>query len=139
MLVEQLAVFLENKSGSLVEVMSVLEDEGIKLQSTFVTSTTEFGVLYMIVDEPVRGQKALRDQGFSCRISDVAVVQVDDNGGIVSVLKRLSEEGFNVEYLYTFSRRPMGKTWMAFRCDDTEKAVETIQNLPGVQAREKIN
>ena len=139
MLVEQLAVFLENKSGSLVEVMSVLEDEGIKLQSAFVTSTTEFGVLYMIVDEPERGQKALRDQGFSCRISDVAVVQVDDNGGIVSVLKRLSEEGFNVEYLYTFFRRAMGKTWMAFRCDDTEKAVETIQNLPEVRAREKTN
>lgn len=139
MLVEQLAVFLENKSGSLAEVMSVLEDEGIKLQSAAVTSTTDFGVLYMILDEPERGQKTLRDQGFSCRISDVAVVQVDDNGGIVSVLKRLSEEGLNVEYLYTFSRRPMGKTWMAFRCDNTEKAVETIKNLPGVQAREKTN
>lgn len=138
MRVEQLSVFLENKSGSLAEVMSVLNEEGVKVLSTFVTGTTDFGVLYMIVDDPNRGQAVLRDQGFSCRISDVAVVLVDDNGGIVSVLKRLSEEGLNVEYLYTFSQQLSGKTWMAFRCDDTEKAVKTIQDLPGVQAENKL-
>lgn len=135
--VEQLSVFLENKSGSLAEVMSALNEEGVKVLSTFVTSTTDFGVLYMIVDDPVRGQRALRDQGFSCRISDVVVVVVDDNGGIVSVLNELSREGLNVEYLYTFTVRMSGKTWMAFRCDDTERAVKTIRDLPGVQAEDK--
>ncbi len=139
MLAEQLAVFLENKSGSLVEVMSALNEAGVKLLSTFVTSTTDFGVLYMIVDNPERGQQALRDQGFSCRISNVAVVQVDDNGGIVSVLKALSGEGLNVEYLYTFTQQASGKTWMAFRCDDTEKAASVIRHLPGVQAQEKFH
>ena len=137
MRVEQLSVFLENKSGSLAEVMSVLNEEKVKVLSTFVTSTTDFGVLYMIVDNPERGQKVLRDQGFSCRISDVAVVVVDDNGGIVSVLKELSREGLNIEYLYTFTVKMSGKTWMAFRCDDTERAVKTIQDLPGIQAEDK--
>ena len=136
MRVKQLSVFLENKSGSLVEVTAALNEEGVKLIATIVTDTTEFGVLRMIVDDPEKGQKILRDQGFSCRISDVAVLLVDDNGGIVSVLKKLSEEGLNVEYLYTFSRRPSGKTWMAFRCNDTEKAIEAIRDLPGVQAGE---
>jgi hypothetical protein len=102
-----------------------------------VTSTTDFGVLYMIVDDPEKGRRALRDQGFSCRISDIAVVLVNNNGGIVSVLKRLGEEGFNIEYLYTFLQRSSGKTWMAFRCDDTERAVNTIRDLPGVQAEDK--
>jgi hypothetical protein len=116
--------------------MSVLNEEGVKVLSTFVTSTTDFGVLYMIVDDPVNGQRALRDQGFSCRISDIAVVVVDDNGGVVSVLNELRREGLNIEYLYTFSERSSGKTWMAFRCDDTERAVKTIQDLPGVQAED---
>lgn len=137
MLVKQLSVFLENKSGSLVEVTAALNEEGVKLIATIVTDTTEFGVLRMIVDDPVKGQKILRNQGFSCRSSDVAVLLVDDNGGIVSVLKKLSEERLNVEYLYTFSQRPSGKTWMAFRCNDTEKAAETIRDLPGVQAVER--
>jgi hypothetical protein len=139
MLVEQISVFLENRSGSLVEVISVLGDEGIKILSTFVTSKTEYGVLYMIVDQPERAQEALRDQGFSCRISDVAVIQLDDNDGIVPVLKRLSDGKFNVEYLYTFSQQPSGSTWMAFRCDDIEKAVETIQDLPGVRTQVKAD
>jgi len=137
MRVEQLSVYLENKSGSLAEVMSLLNEEGIKVLSTFVTSTTDFGVLYMIVDDPMRGQRALRDQGFSCRMSDVAVVVVDDNGGIVSVLNELSREGLNIEYLYTFTLKVPGKTWMAFRCDDTERAVKKIQNLPGVHAEDQ--
>jgi hypothetical protein len=104
MRVKQLSVFLENKSGSLVEVTAALNEEGVKLIATIVTDTTEFGVLRMIVDDPEKGQKILRDQGFSCRISDVVVLVADDNGGIVSVLKKLSEEALNVEYLYTFAR-----------------------------------
>ena len=116
---------------------AALNEEGVKLIATIVTDTTEFGVLRMIVDDPEKGRKILRDQGFSCRISDVAVLLVDDNGGIVSVLKKLSEEGLNIEYLYTFSRRPSGKTWMAFRCNDTEKAIKAIRGLPGVQAAEQ--
>ena len=126
MRVKQLSVFLENKSGSLVEVTAALNEEGVKLIATIVTDTTEFGVLRMIVDDPEKGQKILRDQGFSCRISDVVVLQVNDNGGIVSVLKKLSEEGLNVEYLYTFSQPSSGKIWMAFRCNDPEKAVSVI-------------
>ena len=137
MRVKQLSVFLENKSGSLVEVTTALIEEGVKLIATIVTDTTEFGVLRMIVDDPEKGRKILRDQGFSCRTSDVAVLLLDDNGGIVSVLKKLSEEGLNVEYLYTFSRQSSGKTWMAFRCNDTEKAIKAIRDLPGVQAAEK--
>jgi len=137
MLVKQLAVFLENRSGSLVEAISVLEEEGLKLISSCVTSTMEFGVLYLILDDPERGRSVLRDQGVTCRISDVAVVLVDENEGISSVLKRLNEEGVNVEYLYTFYQRPSGKTWMAFRCNDTEQAVKKIQDLPGVQAEDK--
>jgi len=138
MRVKQLSVFLENKSGSLVEVTAALNEEGVKLIATIVTDTTEFGVLRMIVDDPEKGKKILRDQGFSCRTSDVAVLLVDDNGGIVSVLKKLSEEGLNIEYLYTFAQRPSGKTWMAFRCNDTEKALKTIRDLPGVQAGQKL-
>lgn len=137
MLVKQLAVFLENRSGSLVEAISVLEEEGLKLISSCVTSTMEFGVLYLILDDPERGRRVLRDQGVTCRISDVAVVLVDENEGISSLLKRLNEEGVNVEYLYTFSQRPSGKTWMAFRCNDTEQAVKKIQGLQGVQAEDK--
>lgn len=136
MRVKQLSVFLENKSGRLVEVTTALNEEGVKLIATIVTDTTEFGVLRMIVDDPEKGQKILRDQGFSCRISDVVVLVVDDNGGVVSVLKKLSEEGLNVEYLYTFSQRPFGKIWMALHCSDTEKAVEIIRNVPGVLAGE---
>ena len=136
MKMEQLSVFLENKSGSLVEVTSALNEEGVKLIATIVTDTTEFGVLRMIVDDPEKGRKILRDQGFSCRISDVVALLVDDKDGFVSVLQNLSGSGLNIEYLYTFLQSPSGKTWMAFRCNDTEKAVDIIRNLPGVQAAE---
>ncbi len=138
MRVSQLSVFLENKSGSLVEVTAALNEEGVKLIAAIVTDTTEFGVLRMIVDDPEKGRKILRDQGFSCRISDVVALLVNDNSGIVSVLKKLSDMGLNIEYLYTFFQQPSGKTWMAFRCDNTEKALETIQDLPGVQAEENV-
>jgi hypothetical protein len=137
MLLKQLSVFLENKSGSLADVSGVLSEAGIKQLSAIVTDTAEFGVLRIIVDDPERSQEILRAQGFSCRTSDVCVFQVDDKSGVAAVLKQLSMEGLNVEYMYAFSGSAPGKTWMAFRCNHTEKALETIERLLELQDAKK--
>jgi len=42
MIIHQLSVFLENKSGHLTEVLEVLREENFRITSLSVADTTEF-------------------------------------------------------------------------------------------------
>jgi hypothetical protein len=45
MIIPQLSIFLENKSGRLTEVLEVLGKENIKITALSVADTSEFGIL----------------------------------------------------------------------------------------------
>jgi hypothetical protein len=57
MIIHQLSVFLENKSGRLTEVLEVLGEENIRITALSVADTTEFGILRLIVSDPERGKR----------------------------------------------------------------------------------
>ena len=49
MLVEQIAVFLENKSGRLAEITAILAANEINIRALSVADTADFGILRLIV------------------------------------------------------------------------------------------
>ena len=60
MTVRQLSVFLENKSGRLNEVLSVLAKADINITALTIADTTEYGILRMIVSDPSGSLAILR-------------------------------------------------------------------------------
>ena len=71
MLIKQLSVFLENKSGRLTEVSKILGDCGINMLAFSVADTSEFGILRLIVSDPERACKVLHDNDFSVNLTEV--------------------------------------------------------------------
>ncbi|MCX7773184.1 MAG: ACT domain-containing protein, partial [Clostridia bacterium] len=65
MLVKQVSVFLENKSGRLAEVSRALGERGIDISALSIADTTEFGILRLIVNKPDEAVEALKASGFS--------------------------------------------------------------------------
>ena len=59
MLTKQLSVFLENKEGRLGEVLRVLKDNKINIQSLSLADTADYGLLRLIVDQPEVGKENL--------------------------------------------------------------------------------
>ena len=53
MFVKQLSVFIENREGRLEQVTEVLKEENINILSLSMADTTEYGMLRMIVSDPV--------------------------------------------------------------------------------------
>ena len=64
MLVKQISVFLENKSGRLAEVTKTLKEHLIDIRALYIADTTEYGILRMIVDQPEKAQAVLSAAGF---------------------------------------------------------------------------
>ena len=59
--VNQISVFVENKTGSLAHVTKLLADAGIDLRAFSIADTSEFGILRMIVDSPESSENVLKN------------------------------------------------------------------------------
>jgi hypothetical protein len=127
MLVKQLSIFLENRSGRLSEVTKVLGKENVNIRALSLADTSDFGILRLIVDRPDEAYHILRQGGFTIRETDVLAVEVADQpGGLARVLDRFASSGVNVEYMYAFVEKSGDQAIMIFRVEDPEQAAELL-------------
>ena len=128
MQVEQIAVFLENKSGRLADITSILADNDINIRALSVADTADFGILRLIVNKVEEAQAVLKKGGFTVSKTSVVAVAVPDRvGGLASVLRAVTEGGYNVEYMYAYAHRADGSAVMIFRFDDMVNAMTMLQ------------
>ncbi len=128
MRVEQIAVFLENKSGRLAEITGILAANNINIRALSVADTADFGILRLIVDKVDAAKKVLKEGGFTVGKTNVIAVEVEDkSGGLARVLKTVEAEGLNVEYMYAFVNKSGENAVLIFRFDDMDKAISSLQ------------
>ncbi len=127
MRVEQISIFLENKSGRLAEVTSVLAAAGVNIRALSLADTADFGILRLIVDRIDRAKQALKDNGFTIGKTEVLALEVPDRpGGLGEILRVLGAAGINVEYMYAFVQRSRDNAIVIFRFDELEKAIQAL-------------
>jgi hypothetical protein len=127
MIIHQLSVFLENKSGRLTEVLEALGRENIRITALSVADTSDFGLLRILVSDPVKAKAALKEQKFTVNITEVISVSAPDEAKYYArVLKILSDLDISVEYTYAFSSGK--KSVIVLRCSDNEKAIEALKS-----------
>ncbi|MDA8139936.1 MAG: ACT domain-containing protein [Desulfobacteraceae bacterium] len=128
MQVEQISVFLENKSGRLSEVTGILAEAGVNIRALALADTSDFGVLRLIVDHKERAIQTLKDNGFTVGKTEVLAIEVEDRpGGLHKILEILRGNGINVEYMYAYVRQSGKNAIMIFRFDPIETAIKVLQ------------
>ena len=126
MLIKQLSVFLENKSGRLNEVSKLLGSSGINMSAFTVADTSEFGILRLIVSDPDRACKVLRDNQFSVSLTEVICLNCpNEPGALAEVLQILFDNEVSVEYLYAFSM--CESAYVVLKPDHMEKCIKVLQ------------
>jgi hypothetical protein len=127
MIIHQLSVFLENKSGRLTEVLEVLGEENIRITALSVADTTEFGILRLIVSDPVKAKEHLKKKNFSANLTEVISVMAPNEAKYYAkILRILSDIDISVEYTYAFSVGE--KSVIVLRCSDSEKAITALKS-----------
>jgi hypothetical protein len=127
MRVEQISIFLENTSGRLAEVTSLLAGAGINIRALSLADTAEFGVLRMLVNETERARQVLKAGGFTAGKTEVVAVAVPDRpGGLAEILRLLDGAAVNVEYMYAFVQHSGDNAIMIFRFEAPEQAIQTL-------------
>ena len=91
MVSKQLSVFIENRQGSLGNVLSVLRSSNVNILSLSLADTTEYGLLRLIVNNPQTGKEALTQSGFSTILTDVLIVKIaHEPGSLQKILEIIS-------------------------------------------------
>lgn len=128
MKVEQISVFIENKSGRLAEITRLLGESGVNIRALSLADTSDFGILRLIVNDREKAKAVLKENGFTVRKTEVVAVEVPDRpGGLSLILLSLDREAINVEYMYAFFERCGENAVIIFRFDETDKAIKTLQ------------
>ena len=63
MTVQQISIFVENKSGTLLRVLELFKEARIQLIASTISDTVEYGIYRIICAEPVRALETLRGGG----------------------------------------------------------------------------
>lgn len=127
MIIKQISVFLENRPGTLSEVLEILGVHGINIRAMAVADTNDFGILRLIVNDPDHVEKVLRDANYAVKVTPVLAMKIIDHpGGLLEELQKLTSCGINIEYVYAFATSSPDGARVVLKVDDLEKANKIV-------------
>lgn len=127
MIIKQVSVFLENKSGRLNEVSKTLGEAGVNISAFTIADTSDFGILRMIVSDPDKACETLKQNAFSVQTTEVVLAKTPNKPGSLSkLLEILQQEEVFIEYMYAFSMKDEGAVTV-IRPTGVERCVEMLQ------------
>lgn len=127
-MIRQISVFVENQPGSMLKVTSVLAEAHINIRAISTFDSPEFGIMRLVVDDPVRAKESLTREGFVTRITNVIGAELkDEKGNLNQMFSILAEGQINVDYIYSFVIREGKAPVMVFHTDDFEKAEQVLR------------
>ena len=128
MLVNQIAVFLENRKGRICEFSKILKDADVNIQAMSIADTMEYGILRAITDDNAKAIEVLKANGFNVASTDLVGFKVDDKPGeMYKVLQILDDHKINIAYLYSFARAGAAKSVILLKVDDNEATMRILK------------
>ena len=126
MKVKQLSIFLQNKKGSLYDVLETLSEHDINIRSLSLADTSDFGILRVVVDNPQKGEKIL-EENYLVKTTDIVAIEMTDSpGGLSSVLKTIKENNLDLEYLYAFTHDKKDKAILLLHTDNLNALIDAL-------------
>ena len=127
MTINQISIFLENRTGQLAQICRTLADNDISIVTLSLADTTDFGIVRMIVSDHDKARDVLAAAGHVVKVTPVFAVTVPDRpGGMAEVAGKLAAAGCDIEYSYAFAFHHGEKAVLVFRFADDEKAAATL-------------
>ena len=123
----QISIFLENRPGTLSEVIDLLREQGINMLALSLSEGLDIGYLRIIVDRHEQAVSALRRKGHLVIERDVALLAVaNEPGGLASAIDVWARAGINVEYAYSADDAEPDQSLIVARVNDLPRAIETL-------------
>jgi len=126
--IEQLSIFLENRTGRLSEITHLLAQEKVSIRTLELVEAGDFGILRLIVPDVQTVKTRLNAQGISAKITQVVAVEVEDEVGCFHhVVSTLADEGIDIAYTYTVSHAQAAALVIKISHADMARAISRLE------------
>lgn len=125
MIITQLSVFLENKTGRLNDITHILADKGVNMNAFCLAEAADFGILRMVVSDVEQAVEALKAAHVAVSSTQVICLECPNRAGSLNViLDKLAGHGVFIEYMYAFSKGEVAN--IVIRPTDIEKCAQVL-------------
>lgn len=123
---EEVILSLENKPGSLVRALEVVDDAGINIEGVAAESVGAYGVVRLWSQQADKLHELLDDHGFLVERRPAVFVRVPNKPGeLLSICRRLAQEEVNIESLFCSAYR-QDEGDIVIQAEDVETAREAL-------------
>lgn len=128
--VSQLAVFLENRPGTLSRVCQALAEASINILAISASDTIDHTVLRLVVDDPRRALFMFEERGTLVVESEVLLIEgANRPGSLAEIASRLGKAKINIEYCYCATSPNSETGMMVMRVSKAAKAVVVLRKV----------
>lgn len=125
--IQQLSIFVENRTGRLAEITALMAENNINIRAFSIADTKDFGILRLIVDNPTEAEKVLKDAGNMVSITEVIAVHMDDTpGALAKIMQVILDTGISIEYMYAFVTEVKGGAYTVLRIADNDVVADAL-------------
>ena len=127
-LATQLALFLDNKPGTLARVCDTLSAAKINIYALNTSDTVDHSVVRLVVSDPRKALLLIEEHGALVVESEVLLIEGDNKpGSLARICDRLSDAKVNIEYAYCATPPNAKKGLLILRVANPKKALKVLR------------
>lgn len=124
---KQLAVFLENKPGTLARVCDKLTGAGVGIHAIAVSDTIDHSVIRLVVSDSRKALLLFEEHGTLVVEDEVLLVEGDNQpGSLARICHQLARAKVNIEYCYSATLPAARRGLLVLRVSDVRKALKAL-------------
>jgi hypothetical protein len=126
---KQLAIFLDNRPGTLARVADALGEAKINIYAVSTSDTVDHSVIRLVVSDYRRAMHMFEEHGTLVVEDDVLLIEGSNRPGeLARIAHKLSEARINIEYCYSATLPDAKKGLMVLRVANPPKALKVLNS-----------
>ncbi len=124
---KQIAIFLENRPGTLARVCDTFAREKINIYAFSTSDTIDHTVMRLVVSDYRKALQLCEERGALAVEDDVLLIEGDNKpGSLAKIARKLSAAKVNIEYAYSATPARQKKGLLVLRVSNVKKALKAL-------------
>ena len=126
----QLALFLDNRPGTLARVCDALSGAKINIYAITTSDTVDHSVIRMVVSDWRKALLLCEEHGTLVVETDVLMIEGNNKpGSLAAIAHKLAGAKVNIEYAYCATSPNAKQGLLVLRVSDAKKALKVLNSL----------
>jgi len=124
---KQLALFLDNRPGTLARLANELAKARINIHAISTSDTVDHSVVRLVVNDYRKALLLFEEHGTLVVEDDVLMVEgANKSGELARIARRLAEAKVNIEYCYSATPAEARRGLLVMRVSNPTKALKVL-------------